>query len=55
MVTPQREPLGVMNAWTWAREFKTGDAPRGDVLEVTCSLRRKSTPQQAPSRWFGAC
>ena len=22
-----------MNAWTWAREFKTGDAPRGGVLE----------------------
>ena len=33
VVTPQREPLGVMNAWTWAREFKTGEAPRGGVLE----------------------
>ena len=29
----QREPLGVINAWTWAREFKQGDAPRGGVLE----------------------
>ena len=33
VVTPQREPLGVMNAWTWAREFKQGDAPRQGVLE----------------------
>ncbi|ABM40013.1 conserved hypothetical protein (plasmid) [Polaromonas naphthalenivorans CJ2] len=33
VVTPQREPLGVMNAWTWAREFKQGDGPRGGVLE----------------------
>nr|WP_181726149.1 IS4 family transposase [Polaromonas sp.]QJS06394.1 transposase [Polaromonas sp.] len=33
VVTPEREPLGVMNAWTWAREFKQGDAPRGGVLE----------------------
>lgn len=33
VVTPQREPLGVMNAWTWAREFKQGDAPRKGVLE----------------------
>ena len=33
MVTPQREPLGVMNAWMWAREFKMGDMPRGGVLE----------------------
>jgi hypothetical protein len=33
VVTPQREPLGVINAWTWAREFRSGDAPRGGVLE----------------------
>ena len=33
MVTPDREPLGVTNAWTWAREFKKGDAPRGGVRE----------------------
>ena len=32
-VSPEREPLGVTNAWTWAREFKQGDAPRGGVLE----------------------
>ena len=32
VVTPEREPLGVMNAWTWAREFKQGDAPRGGML-----------------------
>ncbi len=33
VVSPEREPLGVTNAWTWAREFKQGDAPRGGVLE----------------------
>lgn len=33
VVTPQREPLGVVNAWSWAREFKQGDAPRPGVLE----------------------
>ena len=33
VVSPEREPLGVTNAWTWAREFKKGDAPRGGILE----------------------
>jgi IS4 transposase len=33
VVSPQREPLGVINAWTWAREFRKDDAPRGGVLE----------------------
>jgi|LakMenEpi03Aug12_release.lakeMendotaPanAssembly.Ray.scaffolds.fasta_scaffold372513_1 IS4 transposase len=33
VVTPQREPLGVINAWTWARELKPDDAPRPGVLE----------------------
>lgn len=33
VVTPQREPLGVTNAWMWARQFKNGDAPRGGLLE----------------------
>ena len=33
VVTPQREPLGVINAWTWAREAKPGAAPRGGLLE----------------------
>lgn len=33
VVTPEREPLGITSAWTWAREFKKGDAPRGGILE----------------------
>ena len=33
VVTPEREPLGIINAWMWAREFKDGDAPRGGLLE----------------------
>ncbi len=33
VVTPEREPLGVTSAWTWAREFRKGDAPRGGMLE----------------------
>ena len=35
VVTPQREPLGVTNAWTWAREFKSADGTRGGILEST--------------------
>jgi len=33
VVSPEREPLGITNAWTWAREFKKGDTPRGGILE----------------------
>lgn len=33
VVTPEREPLGVINAWMWAREFKDGDEPRGGLVE----------------------
>jgi hypothetical protein len=32
-ITPDREPLGVINAWTWAREFKADDGTRGGILE----------------------
>ena len=35
VVTPGREPLGVTNAWTWAREFKSADGTRGGALEST--------------------
>lgn len=33
VVSPEREPLGVINAWTWARAFKKSDAPRDGILE----------------------
>lgn len=32
-VTPQREPLGVMDAWMWARQFKAADGSRPDICE----------------------
>lgn len=32
-VTPQREPLGVCDAWTWAREFRDADGVRGGLKE----------------------
>ena len=35
VVTPDREPLGVTNAWTWARQFKAADGTRAGVLEST--------------------
>lgn len=35
VVTPEREPLGVTNAWMWAREFKSADGARAGVLEST--------------------
>jgi hypothetical protein len=34
-VTPQREPLGVLNAWMWARERKGADGVRCGVKEST--------------------
>lgn len=35
VVTPQREPLGVVDAWIWAREFKDADGTRPGILEST--------------------
>jgi len=32
-VSPQRVPLGVLNAWMWAREAKAADGTRGGLLE----------------------
>jgi len=32
-VTPEREPLGVLDAWMWAREAKDADGKRGGLLE----------------------
>ena len=33
VVSPEREPLGVFNAWSWAREFKDKDGQRGGACE----------------------
>ena len=32
-VSPRRVPLGVLNAWMWAREAKKASSPRGGLLE----------------------
>ncbi|TDF55096.1 IS4 family transposase, partial [Cupriavidus sp. L7L] len=32
-VTPDREPLGVIDAWMWAREPKDADGNRGGIKE----------------------
>lgn len=34
-ITPEREPLGVLDAWMWARELKDADGVRGGVKEST--------------------
>jgi Transposase Tn5 dimerisation domain/Transposase DNA-binding len=34
-VTPQREPLGVLDAWMWARELKDAGGVRGGLKEST--------------------
>ena len=34
-VRPDRVPLGVLNAWMWARQAKSGDGARTGVLEST--------------------
>lgn len=33
VITPAREPLGVLDAWRWAREPKAADGQRGGVKE----------------------
>ena len=35
IVSPEREPLGVFNAWTWARQFKGKDGKRPGLCEST--------------------
>jgi IS4 transposase len=35
VVSPARVPLGVLDAWMWAREAKQADGPRGGLLEST--------------------
>lgn len=35
VITPAREPLGVLDAWIWAREPKNADGVRDDVKEST--------------------
>ena len=32
-VTPDREPLGVMDAWMWARELRDANGQRGGIKE----------------------
>ncbi len=32
-ITPEREPLGVLDAWMWAREFKDENGQRGGIKE----------------------
>ncbi|MEF9388785.1 IS4 family transposase, partial [Ralstonia solanacearum species complex bacterium KE056] len=32
-VTPDREPLGVLDAWMWAREPREADGSRGGLKE----------------------
>lgn len=33
VITPEREPLGVLDAWMWARQAKDSDGQRGGVKE----------------------
>ena len=33
VVSPEREPLGVFNAWSLAREFKASDGTRAGLCE----------------------
>lgn len=36
VVTPDRIPLGVLDAWMWAREPKVGNKPRAGIKESVC-------------------
>lgn len=34
-ITPDREPLGVIDSWMWSREYKNEDGTREGILEST--------------------
>jgi hypothetical protein len=46
-VTPGREPLGVLDAWMWAREMRDADGVRHGQKE---SARRSKAPNES-LRW----
>jgi hypothetical protein len=52
-VSPEREPLGVFNAWTWARQFKDADGQRGGLCEsvrwIESYERIAESAQQLPA------
>jgi hypothetical protein len=53
VVSPEREPLGVFNAWTWARQFKDADGQRGGLCEsvrwIESYERIAESAQQLPT------
>jgi hypothetical protein len=53
VVSPEREPLGVFNAWTWARQFKDADGQRGGLCEsvrwIESYERIAESAQQLPA------
>jgi hypothetical protein len=51
-VTPQREPLGILDAWMWAREKKDESGKRGGLKE---SLRWIEEYERIAERWHRAC
>jgi hypothetical protein len=52
VVTPDREPLGVIDAWLWAREFKDADGNRPGILESTPISRPVPSVQSKASRCY---
>lgn len=39
VVTPAREPLGVLDAWMWARQPKAADGQRGGSTKACAGYR----------------
>ena len=61
-VTPGRVPLGVIDAWMWAREFKDKDGKRGGLCESVrwiegyeVSVHPPSTRAEGSSRSLKVC
>ena len=52
-VTPEREPLGIFDAWIWAREFKDAEGKRPGILESTRWIEGYERVAEAAARMPG--
>lgn len=54
VVSSEREPLDVFNAWTWARQFKDKDGQRAGVCESTRWIESYALWVIRPTTWCAA-
>ena len=51
VVSPEREPLGVFNAWTWEREFKAQDGTHAGPCESSRWIEAHRRERAAAARY----